>query len=260
MTQTTFGKPKAKGFVGSDYNSEYINADPRLAHEDIEFGQKMSSNSDGTVSPIGTIKSTLELNTALTTSNILAFTLKTYNVLTKVETISSISGTFDTSHAITMAALVTLIKTKTGVKSTTSYTGNVLTILVDTNYILEVSSEAVAGGTAVTIAKTNFDTRAGAGFALHVHKQPFEDAGVLVSRYKANEIVNNATVCRPIVATPTGFNNTDTLYYVGYGTTRGQIKNTVSNNGIACGSDVKHYQDGVLGDVGVVSFRLNNIG
>lgn len=261
MTQLTYDKQPALGAVGTSYNV-CAESDPALAVEPIEFGTKLSEdtlNSKTGVVTIGTKKVLLTLSGDLGASNVFSCTVKTYNPVTKVETVTPITYTYLSSHASSMTAIVNLIKLVTGIKSTTSYTGDVITVLADTGYIVEISSEGVAGGSAVTITKANSDNRVSAGFAQFIHKELFEENGAFVSRYKVGDIVNNMREGRPIVATPTGFTKTDTLYYVGYGTNRGQISNVAGNNGIPVGNDVKAYMASSNGK-GVLAFELNNIG
>jgi hypothetical protein len=192
---------------------------------------------------VGTNQVVLTFSGDLVTSNVLAFTLKITLTSSGVETNNSMSVTFDTSDANTFATLVTALEALTGISTDTAYASNVLTIVADSGYIIEVSSEAVTlGAGQATITKANSDIRTRAGFAGWINKEQFEDpdsAGSYISRYKANDIAKDIVKGNVIVDSTTGFDAADTLYLIGYGSNRGKIANAAGDNGIAV-SDITH--------------------
>lgn len=255
MTQQTFTRPSPMGEVGKEYDTNDIIVNTKLAAEDIEFGRKMVyvDDNETTVAKIGTNKVLLEVDNNLGASNVFSCTVKSYNIETKVETQTLVSETYDTSHAVTMGAIVTALKLNAGIDTTTSYNGKIITIIAKENYIFEISDEAVAGGSAVVVTKTNSDTRLNSGFAKHELKEMFEENGVWTSRYRKNDIVNNFVFGSMVVESPSGFNGKDTLYYIGYGADRGKITKTVGDNIIQAGSEIKSYKPCGAGGKGAIS-------
>lgn len=257
MTQTVFTNKQTLGNAGKVYSTDFFRSHPKIADKNIEFGTRLSytNNDKSKVDMMGTKKATLTLSTDLSASNVFSFTLKSYNTITKTEYVTSVTATYATSHASTMASIVSQCEANTGVHTDTAYTGDILSIIAKDDYILEVSSEAVAGGTAVTITKANTDTRLIGGFAMFCDKEMFEENDVFVSRYKTNNIVDEFRFGDIIVNSPTGFNGSSTLYVIGYGANRGQISNVPGNNGILQ-SDIKHYKTSPASGRGVVSVNI----
>jgi hypothetical protein len=258
MTQLIFGKKSSLGWVGKAYTDDDIKVDSKLAVGNIEFGSRLSftdANKEK-VSMMGTNKIKLTLSADLSASNVFAFTLKSYNTTTKLETSTSVTATYATSHNATMGSIVTQCEANVGVNASgTLSSGNVLTIVANDGYILEVSSEAVTSGSAVTVIKENLDSRLPAGFAMFCDKEMFEENGVFVSRYKDGDIVDHFRCGTIIVDSTTGFNGTDSLYVLGYGTNRGKIANASGNNGILL-TDMKHYKTASASSRGVVNISL----
>ena len=244
MTQTTYNRQSPMGFVGTTYNSREYKSDPKLSNEIIEFGRKlMYGDADKeTVGMIGVNKVVLTNSANLDASDTYSFTLKITNTETGVETTNNLTTTFATSDAVTMGVIVTALEALTGINDAlTAYASNALNIVADAGYVIEVSSEVTGGGSAVTIAKANSDTRLSAGFSVNpLNREMVEVNGEYVTRYTNDDIVDMLNEGELIVESPTGFNGTDTLYYVGYGVNRGKIVNAVATNTILA-TDIKHY-------------------
>jgi hypothetical protein len=260
MTQLTYGNTSALGFEGDLDNTGVREVLTKQAAYDIEFGRFLSyaDANKATVDTIGTNKVTLALSGALVTSNVFAFTLKITNLSTGAETVNSMTETYASSSDATIDALVVEIEALTGIAASgTSRSGNGIIIGASSGYIIEVSDEEVTlGSSQATVTKTNDDTRVRAGFALRENKEPFLESGSYVSRYQDNEPVSVIKKGNMVAYSSTGFNGTDTLYVVGYGTNRGRIANAAGDNGIAIGSYVSHYATAAASGKGAVSINL----
>lgn len=261
--QTTFSREGALGFAGEFYGSDTgRQVKPMIATENTGFGVRLSYDdaaNKSTGSPVGTNKATLTNSGNLGASNVYSFTIKFTNLSTGNETSYDITETYASSDASTMGAVVTQLEALDEIDDTgTAYSSNVLTIVPATGYIMEVSAEAVNGGSAVTIAKVNFDTRERAGFSLRKDQEYFYDStGTLVAKHKANSRpMGNALAGALIVDSPTGFDGEDTLYIIGYGPNRAKVANAAGDNGIAV-TDIKHLVTASgANSRGVVTFDL----
>mgnify|MGYP000550029224 CR=1 FL=1 len=258
--QTTFSRESRVGFVGTlAYARGIKEILSKVANQAIEFGRKMSyvTADKKAVDTIGTNKVVLTNSANLDASDTYSFTLKIKNTSTGTETSNAITTTFSASDAVTMGTIVTAVEALTGISSSTAYASNVLTIIASTGYTIEVSSEATGGGSTVTIAKANYDTRLAAGISGFIDKESFDDgSGNTISRYKVNEIVKDIVRSSGVVVeSATGFDGDDTLYWVGYGTHRGKLSNVVGDNGILA-TGVTHRETATAGGKGVVSIDI----
>lgn len=254
MPQTEFKKrPDSLNWEGKLFDTDDAQISSAVADEEIDFGRKLVFTDDDSakVAVVGINKIIVDVGGTLTSGNV-TMQLKTYNILTKSETVSNISVAFNTDHAQTMVDLVTAVKAVTGVRATTSKTGNVLTIIAAANYIIQTASETAVG---LTPVKTNYDARTNAGFSVHTDKELFEENNVFVARYKKGVMVNNLECGKIIVFSPSGFNNKDQLYYIGYGDNRGRITKTKSDNTITAGAEIRHVKSCGANSRGAVKIR-----
>lgn len=260
MTQTTFTSNSALGYEGDIANSgtqEIVTKESDYSNEFGRFAVYNDANK-ATITTIGTNKITLALSTALITGNVFAFTLKITNLSTGVETVNSMTETYASSSNATLDALILEIEALTGISASgTSRGTDSIIIGASDGYIIEVSSEAVTSGASQpTITKTNEDTRVKAGFFQRINKEPFLESGAYVSRYVDGDPAALVKKGNVVVYSTTGFNSTDTLYVLGYGTNRGRIANAAGNNGIAIGSFVQHFATASASGKGVASTNL----
>ena len=259
--QYTFARESRLGSVGSlAYANGIKEILSKVANQSIEFGRKMSyvTADKKAVDTIGTNKVVLTNSGNLDASDTYSFTLKIKNTSTGVETVNSLTATFASSDSATIGTIVTALELLTGINAAgTAYASNVLTIVAETGYTIEVSSEATGGGSAVTITKANYDTRVQAGISGFIDKESFDDgSGNTISRYKVNEIVKDITASSGVVVeSATGFDGDDTLYWVGYGTHRGKLSNVAGNNGILA-TGVTHKESASAGGKGVVKISI----
>lgn len=260
--QKTFSNPDTLGHAGQiAYPLEGFSKRSILPGEYINFGDRLAysdSNRD-TVYRFGTNKITLTNSGNLDASDTYSFTLKIYDIANRTETEHSITETYDTSDAATMGAIVTALEALTGINDAGTLYGtpsNVLTIVAEAGYLIEVTDEETGGGSSVTITKANLNTLTAAGFASYSDKEPFSLDNADVSMWKpSDEIMGNIVKGTVIVESVTGFSFGDSLYVVGYGADRGKINNAAGENSIAI-TDVTIVKGASASGKGIVSINI----
>jgi hypothetical protein len=138
------------------------NLTPYIKNVALNNGANAGNFDARTSSFPGTRTMTITLSTDLITANQLDFSFTTTDTNTGVTTsATAVSETFATDHDTTMAAIITAIEANTNINATsTSFTGDVITITTNAGCFLTVTSAAVVtlGASQPTVTPSETDS------------------------------------------------------------------------------------------------------